>query len=194
MPHLHQHRSLTLPAAGIRLAVVADTHSRPHAAALELVAREAPDAVLHAGDIGDLAVLDRLRAAVDAPLIAVRGNIDTRAVDLPDVVTLELSSVGGPSLRILLTHIAVRGPRLRADARRLAEREDAGLVVCGHSHTPLIGRDGAVGIFNPGSIGPRRFRLPITFGVLAVRPDGVRFRHIDCETGSEWHPAPLGAI
>src|SRR5690242_14918471 len=98
----------------LRLVAVADTHSQPHAQAEERLAALAPDAILHGGDIGDLAVLDRLAAI--APVYAVRGNIDTRAPGLPDVLTLEL----GSALRILLTHIAVAGPRLRAEVARRA--------------------------------------------------------------------------
>ncbi|HUS63321.1 MAG TPA: metallophosphoesterase family protein, partial [Kofleriaceae bacterium] len=71
-----------------RIVAVADTHSSPHAAMGERLAELRPDAILHAGDIGDLAVLDDLRRA--APLHAVRGNIDTRAHALPDVLTLDL--------------------------------------------------------------------------------------------------------
>src|SRR4051812_17626254 len=89
-----------------RIAVVADTHSRPHPRAAEHLAALQPDAILHAGDIGDLSVLDELGRL--APLYAVRGNIDTRAPDLPDLLTLELDG-GGFSLRLILTHIAVYG-------------------------------------------------------------------------------------
>lgn len=185
---LHR-RDLDLPKSGLRFAVVADTHSNPHDRALELLAAEKPDYVLHAGDIGTLSVLDAL--ADVAPLLVVRGNIDTRAPELPDVIAISARQAGGPQLRILLTHIAVRGPLLRADAKRLAEQESVDLVVCGHSHVPLVSRDGAFGIFNPGSIGPRRFRLPITFGVMDVAPTGVRFRHVDCETGGAFLPVPL---
>lgn len=186
MPGVHEQRRVPLPPQGLRFAVIADTHSQPHPRALGLVRREAPDYVVHAGDIGDLAVLDRF--AEVAPVLAVRGNIDTRAPGLPDHVTLECKREGGPALRILLTHIAVSGTRLRADAARLAEEQDADLVICGHSHMPLIGRQGRIGIFNPGSIGPRRFLLPITFGVAQVTDQGVRFRHMNCETGAAWQP------
>src|SRR5437868_4346989 len=61
----------------LKIAVVADTHSQPHAAIREHLAAIAPDAILHAGDIGDAAVIDRL--AETAPVFVVRGNIDTRA-------------------------------------------------------------------------------------------------------------------
>jgi putative phosphoesterase len=172
----------------LRLAVVADTHSAPHPATTKLLRSLTPDAILHAGDIGDLAVLDELQAV--APLFAVRGNIDVRAPDLPDVLTLDVVA-GDASLRILLIHIAVDGPRLRGDAARLARAREASLVVCGHSHVPLIARDGELSVFNPGSAGPRRFRLPIVFGVIDVTPAAVHLSHFDCETGQPWTPSCL---
>jgi uncharacterized protein len=95
-------------------------------------------------------------------------------------------------MKILLLHIAVSGPRLRADAARLAKASSADLVVCGHSHVPFIGRDRGVLVFNPGSIGPRRFHLPIVFGVIELASNKLEMRHIDCETGDPWMPALTG--
>lgn len=178
-------RALTLPPEGACIAVVSDTHSHPHPDALHHLRAHAPQAILHGGDIGDLTVLDHL--ATLAPVIAVRGNIDGHHATPPDVIDLTLTRAD-THLRILLTHIAVRGPRLRADARRLAERHHANLVICGHSHVPLIARDGPFVLFNPGSIGPRRFGLPISFGLIHITPTGVSLHHIDCETGEPWHP------
>lgn len=177
---------MALPDAGGRIAVVSDTHSHMHPDTLALLKREAPAVILHGGDIGDLSVLGELAAV--APVIAVRGNIDGREGAPPDVIRLIVSR-GDTTLRILLTHIAVRGPRLRADARRAAQNWMADIVVCGHSHVPLIARDGQYVVFNPGSVGPRRFRLPIVFGVIDVAPDGVSMRHMSCETGARWRPA-----
>lgn len=165
----------------LRLGVVADTHSQPHAAGLAHLAALAPDAILHGGDIGDLGVLERL--AEIAPVHAVRGNIDTRARDLPDVLVIDAAGV-----RVLLTHIAVYGPKLRAEIGKLARLERANLVVCGHSHVPFIGADKGVTVFNPGSIGPRRFTLPILFGTIEIGPTGVRLTHIAAETGERWLP------
>jgi putative phosphoesterase len=172
----------------LRLAVVADTHSAPHPATAKHLTSQAPDAILHAGDIGDLAVLGALERI--APVYAVRGNIDVRAPGLPDLLTLDVVAGDASLLRILLMHIAVDGPRLRADAARLARSRDASLVVCGHSHVPLVARDGELAVFNPGSAGPRRFRLPIVFGAIEVSPDAVRLAHFDCETGERWTPGP----
>jgi hypothetical protein len=168
-----------------RIAVVADTHSRPHLQAAEHLAALEPEAIFHAGDIGDLSVLEDL--ARIAPVMAVRGNIDTHARDLPDVLTVDLDA-GGKSMRILMTHIAVYGPKIRAEVARMARADKATLIVCGHSHVPFIGQDAGLTVFNPGSIGPRRFSLPIVFGTIDITPTGVRLTHIDCETGRPWNP------
>src|ERR1700759_2506126 len=81
------------------LAVVADTHSLPHPSTAERLRALAPDAILHAGDIGDLEVLEGL--ATVAPVFAVRGNIDEKAPDLPDVLVLDVVGAQGAVLRVL---------------------------------------------------------------------------------------------
>src|SRR5438270_9167106 len=177
------------PEGSLRLAVVADTHSKPHPRAAEHLAARAPDAILHAGDVGDLEVLEQL--ARIAPVHAIRGNIDVHAPDLPDLLTLDLVSTDAdaqPLLRVLLVHIGVYGPKLRADVAAAARAQGAHAVVCGHSHVPFIGRDRGLTVFNPGSIGPRRFQLPIVFGTMDVTPAGLRLGHVDCETGAPWSP------
>jgi putative phosphoesterase len=168
----------------LTIAAVADTHSQPHPAMRARLQGIAPDAILHAGDIGDAAVIDQL--AETAPVLVVRGNIDGHA-EFPDVLTIDVTGAGR-RLRILLTHIAVAGPRLRAEVARMARAEQASLVVCGHSHVPFIGRDRELTVFNPGSIGPRRFQLPIVLGTIAISPTGVRLAHVNCETGAAWSP------
>lgn len=179
--------TLRAPAgARLRLGVLSDTHGRPHAAALSLLAAERPDAILHAGDIGDADCLTPFAAL--APLVVVRGNIDERTPEHPESRTVLLEFADGPALSLLLLHIGVHGARLRAEVRREAERAAVDLVVCGHSHLPLVARDGRFGVFNPGSCGPKRFGLPITVGVIDVAATGVSFRHLDCTTGALWRP------
>lgn len=170
----------------LRLAIVADTHSSPHSSLHQHLAALHPDAILHAGDIGELTVLDGLSKI--APVFAVRGNIDVRADEVPDVLTIDLMSGDALAMRILLVHIAVDGPRLRADMGRLARAEAASLVVCGHSHVPFIGRDRELTVFNPGSAGPRRFQLPILFGTFELTAASAKLAHVDCETGLIWTP------
>jgi putative phosphoesterase len=169
---------------GLRLAVVADTHSSPHPSTAQLLHEFQPDGILHAGDIGDRRVLDDL--ARIAPLFAIRGNIDP--LGLPDAMTLDVVHGDVVKLRIFLVHIGVQGPRIRRDVAERAAEEGASLVVCGHSHIPFIGRDRGLTVFNPGSVGPRRFSLPIVFGTIALADDAIRLGHISCETGGPWLP------
>jgi putative phosphoesterase len=178
------------PDGAFRFGVVADTHSKPHPATRERLAQLSPDAILHAGDIGELGVLDAL--AQVAPVYAVRGNIDAQVSDVPEALLLEVMAGDVMKLRLLLIHIAVYGPKLRAEVGRLANSERASLVVCGHSHVPFIGRDRGLTLFNPGSIGPRRFLLPIVLGCIDISPTTARLTHIDCETGEPWTPPAWG--
>ena len=181
------HATVALHEGALRLAIIADTHSAPHPRTHELLRAAAPDAILHAGDIGELEVLDDL--APIARVLAVRGNIDERAHDLPDELTIDVVDEQGSNLlRIFLVHIAVYGPKLRADIAKKARAASATLVVCGHSHVPFIGRDKGVVVFNPGSVGPRRFQLPIVFGMLELRDGRVTMHHVSCESGARWEP------
>jgi putative phosphoesterase len=166
--------------------VVADTHGQAHPNARPLIERLAPDLILHAGDIGDVSVLDPLREL--APLHAVRGNIDGRTPGFVDSMDIDFVSAERSVLKVLLLHIAVYGPKLRAEVARLAGQFSARVVLCGHSHVPFLGRDKGLIMFNPGSIGPRRFQLPITFGHLQITSQKISLRHISCETGETWLP------
>lgn len=177
--------SFELRSGALRIVAVADTHSRPHPDLAKHIAALAPDRIVHAGDIGNESVLRDLEKL--APVTAVRGNID--ALGEPDVVTIDVRDGQKTLLTMLLLHIAVNGPRLRPDVLRLAKREGASLVVCGHSHVPFASHDHGVTVFNPGSAGPRRFHLPILFGLVDVTPTGVSVKHIDCETGEPWTPS-----
>jgi putative phosphoesterase len=182
---VHAHEAIELEGE-LRIVAVADTHGRPHPDLGERIAALAPKHIFHAGDIGDLAVVRLLER--HAPVTKVRGNIDGRAADLPDVVTVDVRHDAESLLKILLLHIAVAGPNLRPDVARLAKAEGAALVVCGHSHIPFATSSRGVTVFNPGSVGPRRFNLPIVLGVIDVKATGVSVRHIDCETGMPWKP------
>ncbi len=176
-----------MPDSGaLRVAVISDTHSLPHARSLELVQAQRPDLILHAGDIGALEVLNPFEAL--APLLVVRGNIDGRAQGLADSIDISFAKGDDTLFRALMLHIAVYGPKLRSEAHALSQTHEASLVVCGHSHVPFIGRDRGLTLFNPGSIGPRRFGLPITFGMLEFAKGSLSLRHISCETGEVWTP------
>lgn len=168
------------------IALVADTHSRPHPRLLELLGARAPTAILHAGDIGDPRVIDELSSV--APVHAVRGNIDAPDPRFPESLLVSIERDDAATIRVVMTHVAVSGPRLLPAARALARRCEATILVCGHSHVPFATRDGSLVVFNPGSVGPRRFLLPIVFGELQIGEAGVALRHVDCETGAAWSP------
>ena len=187
---MHKHVEMQLPDdAPMRIAVISDTHSVAHPAAAERVAASAPHLILHAGDIGDDRVLAPFEAI--APTEVVRGNIDSKS-QAPDVITVAISGPDDYGVRIVMTHIAMYGGWVRRDAKALARRERAHLLVCGHSHVPFLGQEGSLVVFNPGSIGPRRPPLPISFGLMEFGPGHSKIRHVDCETGETWLPPALG--
>ena len=128
-----------------------------------------------------------------APLFMIRGNIDVRASDLPDILTLHLESGDQRVLTLLMVHIALRGPKLMGEPVRLAREKGAQLLVCGHSHVPFVGRDKGLLVFNPGSVGPRRFQLPIVFGVIELVAGKLDFYHVDAESGERWEPWPVAS-
>ena len=142
----------------LRVGVISDTHGLLRPRALEALAGSA--LILHAGDIGNRAVLDALGAI--APVHAVRGNNDRGdwAAALPETLSVSL----GP-IRLWMLH----------DLKALdMDPAAAGFaaVVAGHSHKPQVTwRDGVL-LLNPGSAGPRRFKLPISVARLELDGDG----------------------
>jgi uncharacterized protein len=140
------------------IGLISDTHGlvRPEAR----VALTGVDRIIHAGDICNAEVLDELESI--APVLAVRGNNDRGAwtTTLHETETLVVDGV-----RIHVVHdLALM------DIDPKAEGVD--VVISGHSHRPLMKMDGPVLYVNPGSAGPKRFKLPISVGYLEV--DGGR--------------------
>lgn len=142
-----------------RIGVISDTHGLLRPAALH--ALRDSRLILHAGDIGGPDILEQL--AQIAPVLAVRGNNDFGdwAMRLPETLITDCA----PGLRALIVHDL---KTLACDARAAG----CAVVVSGHSHRPLIERRDGVLYLNPGSAGPRRFRLPVSCGWLAVDADG----------------------
>jgi len=144
----------------LNLGVISDTHGllRPEA----LAALRGSDLIIHAGDVGDEAVLDGLRGI--APTFAIRGNIDTAtwAARLPSTDIVE---VGELSFYVLhnIADLDLDPPTAGFAA-----------VVYGHSHQPSIETRDGVLYLNPGSAGPRRFRLPVTLARVAVAGTELR--------------------
>ena len=134
----------------VRIGLISDTHGLLRPAALD--ALRGSDRIVHAGDIGDAAILDEL--ARIAPVTAVRGNNDLGAW-ADTLREVEVLAIGG--VRIGVIH----------DVNEItAALRDSGLqaIVSGHSHRPRCEEAGGVLYVNPGSAGPRRFTLPVTVG------------------------------
>jgi uncharacterized protein len=140
--------------------LISDTHGlvRPEA----LAALQGSELIIHAGDIGKPEVLDELRAI--APTFAVRGNNDTEAwaAAVPDRAIVEAGE-----RRICVLH------RI-GQLYREPVADGCAAVVFGHTHQPWGETRNGVLYINPGSAGPRRFKLPVTVGRLWVTRDGLR--------------------
>jgi uncharacterized protein len=148
------------------IGLISDTHGLMRQEAL--LALKGSEVIIHAGDVGDPSVLEALDGV--APVIAVKGNIDKGdwASKLPDTAMVEAQSAV-----IYVLH----------DLQQL-DLDPAiagfGIVVSGHSHKPgRMDRSGVI-YLNPGSAGPRRFKLPVTIARLnlADSPSEVEFIEI----------------
>ena len=141
-----------VPGATMRVGVLSDTHNLLRPQVLERLA--GCERILHAGDVGDLAILDELSRI--APVMAVRGNTDHgAAAALPESLAGDL---GGLPFRMVHR-------REDADPSWLPGLR---LLVFGHSHRPELEWRGDCLLLNPGACGPRRFHLPLTLAILTV--------------------------
>ena len=153
------------------IGVISDTHGLLRDEAIE--ALRGTDYIIHAGDVGDPRIVDRLRRM--APLTAVAGNIDGEAWarDLPKTDVLSVDGV-----EIYVLH----------DIRELDLKPEAAgfsAVIYGHSHVPNQEMRNGVLYLNPGSAGPRRFRLPVTVARLEVRDRKLHARIVPLLQGSK---------
>jgi putative phosphoesterase len=143
----------------MKIGIISDTHGllRPEAVA----ALRGADRILHAGDVGDPDILDSLGQL--APVTAIRGNIDRDlwARTLPETEVLEVEGISIYMLHDLATL------DLKPEAAGFR------IVVYGHSHQPKLEEKNGVLYFNPGSAGPRRFKLPISIGTLEINAGKV---------------------
>ena len=144
----------------MRVGLLSDTHSllRPEALAF----LRGADHIVHGGDIGDAGVLEALRRV--APVTAVRGNNDFGPW-AERIAETELLKIGGVSIYVL------------HDLKQLSlDPVAAGfhVVVSGHSHQPRIDERDGVLYVNPGSCGPRRFKLPVSLGELRISGESVK--------------------
>jgi uncharacterized protein len=139
------------------IGIISDTHGllRPEA----VVALKDSDIIIHAGDIGDPSVLESLRRI--APVFAVRGNNDHGdwAEKIPE---FRIVTAGRVSVFVLHNLTELEDVARSSGSRKWAA------VIAGHSHRPLVQEREGVLFINPGSAGPRRFRLPVTVASLAI--------------------------
>src|ERR1700674_2398396 len=153
----------------LRVALLSDTHGLMRAQARAFAI--GCDYIVHGGDIGSAEILDELAAL--APLIAVRGNNDTEpwAARLP---VSELIRVG---------HVFVSVIHNRADLDIDPGAAGVRVIVSGHSHKPMVDERDGILYVNPGSSGPRRFKLPISVGEIIVSGSAVNARLVDLSGG-----------
>jgi len=152
-----RQQQVTLKAG--RIGLISDTHGlvRPEA----LVALEGSELIIHAGDIGKAEVLTSLKAI--APVIAIRGNNDRDAwaKKIPDVLNVQINGIA--------IHVIHNVNELEADPITEGFRA----IVSGHSHKPGVVTREEILFINPGSAGPRRFKLPVAVGKLRITSGNV---------------------
>jgi hypothetical protein len=146
----------------MRLGIISDTHGKLRPEVFDLFAEV--DHILHGGDVGPVALLDRL--AELAPVTAVYGNVDGLEVRqrCPQVARVELDG-----FIVLVTH----GDQLGSPTPAILHREfpDAEIIVFGHTHRPLLELvDKTVTVMNPGSAGAARFGVPPSVGIMELEP------------------------
>jgi putative phosphoesterase len=147
----------------IRVGLISDTHGLLRPEALSFL--QGCAAIIHGGDIGDPLILEALEKI--APVTAVRGNNDVDDAWATSVPETQQLDIGGVKIYVL-------------HALALIDIDPAAsgihVVVSGHSHKPLIDRRDGVLYVNPGSAGPRRFKLPISIGELLIENGKVEAR------------------
>jgi uncharacterized protein len=151
----------------IRVGVISDTHGLLRPEVVEML--EGVEYILHAGDVGDINILHRL--AIVAPVTAIKGNIDIKG-PCAELSATDLVEIGGKSIYMLHNLF---------DLDIKPEAAGIRVVVSGHTHKPYADEKNDVLYLNPGSIGPRRFRLPVSFAILHISEDDVRVEFVELE-------------
>ena len=140
--------------AATRIGVISDTHGLLRPAAVDRL--RGVDLIVHAGDLGRVSILEELQSI--APTIAVRGNVDHG--DWAETLPLfEVVDVAGVLLYVI---------HIREDMDLDPVAAGMRVVVYGHTHEPAQEERDGVLFLNPGSIGPRRFDLPVTMAILSI--------------------------
>jgi putative phosphoesterase len=148
-----------------KIGVISDTHGLLRPEVVEVF--KDVGRIIHAGDIGREFVLQELRAI--APVTAVRGNMDgedwafklqrTEAIEIHDHLIYVIHDIAKLDIE--------------------PDSSGTGVIISGHSHRPSVSKHKGVLYLNPGSAGPKRFKLPISVGLLHVNSKGIRAEIID---------------
>ena len=152
------------------IGVISDTHGLLRPQALAALAGRNVEHILHAGDVGDIKILEALRTI--APVTAIRGNID----------------LSGPCARLPATEVVELGGKLFYlvhsiyDLDIVPEAAGISAVISGHSHRPSVELREGVLYINPGSAGPRRFSLPVTLALVTMN-DGIEASILELAPG-----------
>jgi len=148
-----------------RIGVISDTHGLLRPEVLDIL--KGCDCIIHGGDIGKAEVIQTLMTI--APIIAVRGNVDKGpwTSELLETRTLKINKKSIYIIHDINT--------IKIDPRK----EGIDIVISGHSHKPKEEIYEGILYLNPGSIGPRRFNLPISAAILKLGEDGVNVQFIN---------------
>jgi putative phosphoesterase len=148
-----------------KIGLISDTHGLLRPQAIRNLAGS--ELIIHAGDIGAASILEELQKI--APVIAVRGNNDREAWAkvIPET---QIVKIDGYNIYVLHN---LR--ELKLDPKKSGFHA----IISGHSHQPRIAHSGGILYVNPGSAGPRRFRLPIAVGILHATPNKLHARIIE---------------
>jgi putative phosphoesterase len=151
--------------ATLKIGVISDTHGlmRPEA----LTALAGSDLIIHAGDVGSAAILEALRTI--APVVAVRGNNDS-GIWAGKLAETEVIKAGTYNLYVLHNRNELNVDPVAEGFR---------IVVSGHSHQPSQEERAGILYLNPGSAGPRRFKLPIAVARLQLDRAGIRVEIVE---------------
>lgn len=160
--------SLRMGKAPTRIGLISDTHGLLREEALD--ALRGSELIVHAGDVGERGILGRLRES--APVVAVRGNVDSEEWARRELPETAVAQAGNVSIYVLHDVHALDLNPVAAGFQ---------IVVSGHSHKFLRSEKDGVLYINPGSAGPRRFALPITVARLDLGVTPWKLEFVDLE-------------
>lgn len=142
-----------------KIGVISDTHGLLRPEAIQIL--QDVNLILHAGDIGKKIILDELNKI--APVIAIKGNVDKEewAIDLPKTKQIEVLSH-----KLYVIH------NLK-ELNLNPKEEGIDLIISGHSHKPSENMIQGVTYLNPGSIGPKRFNMPISMALITIEDRSI---------------------